>query len=259
MTEAKGAITAKQITEIRDMHKKWETTGKLTDAQGKRLKELEYKRDNPQLSGTVKGYCRDWLKSIIYGRRIEFTSKYTEKGLIMEDESIDFLSEQLGLGLLFKNEQKFEDEFMTGETDINFPDYVFDVKNSWSWETFPLLEMQIPNPIYYWQLQGYMHLTDKDHAKLIYVLSDTPQHLIEREAKNYCFYNGYGELDMDIYNDFHKKLTYQDVPAELKIKIFEFDRNDEDIARIKMRVKECREYIKELLNEPELKKKLKKK
>jgi hypothetical protein len=94
-----------------------------------------------------------------------------------------------------------------------------------------------------------MNLTDKKHAKLIYCLSDTPQHLIEREARNYCYYNGYGDFEMDIYNDFHKKLTYNDVPNNLKIKIFEIDRNDKDIQLIKDRVIECRRYIEELKKE----------
>jgi hypothetical protein len=199
------------------------------------------------LSKTAQGYCEDWLKSKVYNRKIEFTSKYTEKGLIMEDESIDFIAKQLGTGMLFKDDQYLEDDFMTGNMDISLPDYVFDAKNSWSWETFPLFDVEIPNYDYYWQLQGYMALSGKQNAKLIYCLSDTPQHLIEREARNYCFYNGYGDLDMQVYNDFHKKLTYQDIPDELKIKIYDIKKNDDDIERIKTQVIKCRTYIETLL------------
>ncbi len=202
-----------------------------------------------ELSETAKGYCEDWLKGILYNRKLEFTNKYTEKGLIMEDASIDFLSEQLGLGMLFKDDQFLENDYMQGHMDISLPDYVFDVKNSWSWETVPLFKKEIPNSDYYWQLQGYMELANKKAAKLIYVLSDTPQHLIEREARNYCFYNGYGDMDIEIYNEFCKKLTYQDVDPKLKIKIFDIARNDEDITRIKIQVEKCRIYIDKLLNQ----------
>lgn len=199
-----------------------------------------------ELSETAKTFCEDWLKSKIFNRKLEFTSKYTEKGLIMEDSSIDFISEQLGIGLLFKDEQFLENDYMTGHMDISLPEFVFDVKNSWSWETFPLFETEIPNMAYYWQLQGYMGLADKKAAKLIYVLSDTPQHLIEREARNYCFYNGYGDMDIEIYNEFYKKLTYHDIPAKLKIKIFDIPKNDADIFRIGSQVLKCRKYIAEL-------------
>jgi len=243
MTEPKGAITEKQLDEIKVLQLKENPTDKQLD----RLKELCDKRDNPELSATTKGYCEDWLKSQIFNRKLEFTSKYTEKGLIMEDDAIDFVAKQLNLGMLFKNEQRFEDNYMTGETDIQIKDFVFDIKNSWSWETFPLFEKYIPNQLYYWQLQGYMNLTNRKQSKLIYVLSNTPQHLIEREAKNYCFYNGYGDLDMEIYNEFHRKLTYDDIPAKLKLKIFEINRNEQDIDRIKNRVIECRKYIDELI------------
>jgi len=243
MTNAKGSVTEKQFLEIDNLKSK----DKLTEKQTERLNELTYKRDNPELSETAKSYCRDWLKSKLYKRKLEFTSKYTDKGLIMEDESIDFVGEMLGIGLLFKNENKAEDDFMTGTNDIDVPNLVIDIKNSWSWETFPTFENKIPNIMYYWQLQGYMNLYKKPKGKLIYVLSDTPQHLIEREARNYCYYNGYGELDMETYNEFHRKLTYKDVPDELKIKIYDIERNDQDIQAIKDRVMLCGKYINHLI------------
>lgn len=245
MTEPKGAITEKQLIELDELQQK----EKPTDKQIERLKELIDKRDNPELSATCKAYCEDWFKSQIYNRRIEFTSKYTDKGIIMEDESIDFLSKHLGIGMLFKNTEYLEDEFMTGECDIEIPkniDLICDVKNSWSWETFPLLDVEIPNSDYEWQGQGYMNLWKKTNYKLCYILSNTPVHLIEREARNYCFYNGYESMDMEIYNEFYRKLTYEDIPDEYKIKIFDFKRDDLRIESVKKRVIQCREYIKTL-------------
>lgn len=209
--------------------------------------KLKVDKEAGNLSATAKGYCEDWLKGKLYNRQLEFTNKYTEKGLIMEDSAIDFIAEQLGVGLLFKDEQHLENDYLVGHMDISLPDFVFDVKNSWSWETFPLFEKEIPNMLYYWQLQGYMSLANKKAAKLIYVLSDTPQHLIEREARNYCFYNGYGDMDMEIYNQFYKKLTYQDVPAKLKIKVYDIPRDDDAIAFLNNQVLKCRNYINQLI------------
>lgn len=203
------------------------------------------------LTQTAMSYCKFWLKEQLYERRMEFRSKYTDKGCIVEDESIDFIGEQLGLGFLIKNDKQFENDYFTGEPDILPPnlDLVIDAKNSWSWETFPILESEIPTTDYYWQLQGYMSLIGRNRAKLCYVLSDTPQHLIEREARRYCYDNGFEELDIDIYNKFLASMTYSEIPDNLKIKTFEIERNDEDIALAEKKVVECREYISTLLKQ----------
>jgi len=194
------------------------------------------------LSQTAKTYCLDWMKGQIYNRRKEISSKYMQKGNEMEDSAIDFIAEKLGLGMLIKNEQFFENDFMNGTPDLILSDCVIDVKNSWDWSTFPLFETEI-NSDYFYQLQGYMHLTGIKKAKLIYTLMDTPDHLIEREARNYCYQNGI-ELDVDVWNEFFNKMTYSDVDEKLRIKIFQFDYEPETIEQINTRVIQCREFIK---------------
>lgn len=223
------------------------TKGNRTEKQTEKMDDLIYKRDNPVLGETVKTHCKNWLKSKVYNRRAEFSNKYTDKGHIMEDNSIDFVAEHLKYGMLMKNEERKENDFMTGECDVVQPDHIIDVKNSWSWETFPLLEKEIPNMDYYWQAQVYMHLWDKPKYKLIYVLSDTPLHLIEKDAYWWCKNNGYDELEMSIYEKFIAKMTYSDIPNKHKIKVYKFDRNQNDIDKIIERVKLCRNYINELV------------
>jgi len=197
------------------------------------------------LSQTAKTYCEDWFKEQVYGRKREFTSKYTQKGNEVEDNSLDFVAEQLGYGMLIKNEEFFENDFMTGTPDIIVPDLI-DVKNSWDCFTFPLFETKIPNMDYYWQGQGYMHLTERAEFKLIYVLSDTPLHLIRKEAYWYAKNNGYEESDEDILNEFRAKMKYPDIPNNLKIKSFDIKRIDNDIKLIKQQVIKCRTYIETL-------------
>lgn len=196
---------------------------------------------------TGQSYCEQWLKEQLYGRKYEFTSKYTDKGNICEDESIDFVAQQLGYGLIIKNEDHFEDDFMTGTPDIILSDHLIDVKNSWDCFTFPLFDKDIKNKDYYWQAQVYMSLTGMHTYKLIYVLSDTPENLIEKEAYWWCKNNGYDDIEEDIYDKFKKKLTYPGIDDKLKIKDFVITRNSEDIEKIKARVLECREYIKSIM------------
>jgi hypothetical protein len=237
------SITEKQHQRIIDLSEK----EKLTDKQLAEVKELERKRDYPELTAGTKTYCKLWLKGQIYKRKKEIKSKFIQKGNIMEDNSIDFVAEQLNFGMLFKNEEYFFNEYIEGTPDILTPELVIDVKNSWDFTTIPILEYEIPEPLYYGQLQGYMHLTGRKKALLIYILSDTPIHLIEREAYFWCINNGYEELDIDIHREFLEKMTYNDISNEDKIKIFEVDYNPEYIAQKEKAVKLCRIHIKELI------------
>lgn len=218
----------------------------LTSLQGELLEDLIEKRDNPELPTGAKTYCQDWLKGQLFDYQKIISNKYTQKGNIMEDESIDFIAEHLGYGFLVKNERYFDSEFIHGTPDVVLNDLVIDAKNSWDSSTFPLFENDIPTLDYDWQLQGYMYLADKPKAKLIYTLMDTPEHLIEKEARWYSLSQGFDDLDKDIYVKFHKNMTYKNIPAKLKIKVYDIDRDDDKIKLVIDRVKMCREYIDQL-------------
>jgi len=199
-----------------------------------------------KLSKTTQSYLQTWFKEQLYNRRKQFSSKYTDKGNIMEDNSLDFIAEQLNYGMLLKNEDNFSNDFMTGTPDVILNDHIIDVKNSWDNFTFPLFEKEIPNKDYFYQAQGYMKLTGLDSFKLIYVLSDTPINLIESESRKYCYANGYEPNDEDVLNEFIERMTYKDIDAKYKIKVFEIQSCDETIKAIEERVVECRNYINQL-------------
>ena len=203
-------------------------------AIGKIMGEPKLKADKEagELSQTAKSYCEDWLKEQLYGVRKEFSSKYTQKGNECEDNSIDFIADQLGFGMLIKNEQFFENDFIQGTPDVILPDLIIDVKNSWDCFTFPLFETEIPNKDYYWQGQGYLSLIQKTHFRLCYVLGDTPMHLIKKEAYWYAKNNGYDELDKDVLKMFVDKMTYPNIDNKLKLKTFDFSKNEDDIKKI---------------------------
>ncbi len=198
------------------------------------------------LGKTGETYCKDWLKGQLFNRKRDISNKYTQKGNEVEDNSIDFVCEMLNLGFIAKNEQYFENDFMQGTPDIILKDEIIDVKNSWDIHTFPLFEDELPNSDYYFQAQVYMELCNKESYKVVYILSDTPYHLIEREALYFCRNNGYEGIDDDILNDYMFKMTYADIPNHLKIKVFEIKKDNEVIEKIKQRVIECREIVENL-------------
>ena len=195
------------------------------------------------LGKTGENFVKTWLKEQLYGRTKEIKSKYLDKGNICEDNSLDYIAEQLGYGVLVKNEESFENDYFKGTPDIVLNDHLIDVKNSWDPFTFPLFEKEI-NQAYYAQGQVYMSLTGRKSYKLIYVLSDTPDHLIQKEAYFYCKDNGYDELDPDIEREYFEKMTYKDIPDNLKIKVFEFDYDTEYLGKLQERVLMCRDLIK---------------
>jgi len=195
-------------------------------------------RKKGELSKTTQSYVQLWLKEKIYARRKMIKSKYMDKGNMVEEASIDYLSGLLGLGELKKNESFFQGEYMTGTPDVIVnPDLLIDVKNSWDFSTFPLFDTEVSNKDYYWQAQGYMNLTGAKNYKLIYTLMNTPPELVEKEFR-YSPAQDYDLFEMD-YN-------YENVEDKCRVKVFNIERNDEDIEAINQRVIECREYIETL-------------
>ena len=191
------------------------------------------------LSKTTKSYLQEWVKEQIYKRKKTISSKYLEKGLIMEDNSLDYIAEHLGYGRLKKNEEHFNNEFLTGTPDVILKDHLIDVKNSWDCFTFPMFETDI-NKNYFYQAQGYMALTGLDSYKLIYTLMDTPEYLIQKDFK----FNNFYQKD---YDEFEKDFRYDKVDSKYRIKVYEIKKDDEVIKAIYERVAECRTYINELL------------
>lgn len=208
----------------------------------KYLKDVEA-RNNPQLPAGAKTYCRTWLKEQLYDRRKGFTSKYTDKGNTCEDDSIKFLNEYF-LVEMEKNEVFFLNDFMQGTPDIITKPRIWDVKNSWEPDTFPLFDTK-PDKGYWWQLQGYMGLLDKHHARLVYTLMDAPADLITDEARR-ASYKSNKTAD-ELLEYYTAQMTYSDVDTELRIKYFDFDRDDKAIEEIKVRVKMCQTYVDELM------------
>ena len=189
------------------------------------------------LSKTTISYLEEWTKEQIYSRRKEIFSKYLDKGNAVEVDSLDFIKTHLNYKQLEKNEESFENDFLTGTPDAILDDHIIDVKNSWDCFSFPLFFNSIPNKDYYYQAQGYMSLTGIDRYKLIYTLMDTPEDLIQREY--------FGDQSTDLV-EFASKYKYSDIEPQYRIKVFDIYRNDEDIENIYNRVDECRQYINSL-------------
>lgn len=198
------------------------------------------------ISATLKTHLNNWYLEKTYGVRTDITSRYTDKGIQLEDEAIREYNKLFKTNHV-KNDEYFEDDFIQGTPDIVSDDEVLDIKCSFSLSSFPALETKCPNKAYDYQLQGYMRLTDKSKAKLVYVLLDTPEDIIVREAKSIMYKEKLPEDFLDILiEEVRESQTYSHIPIEKRIKIFEVDRNEDIIKAIDDKVANAREYLKSL-------------
>lgn len=209
---------------------------------------------------TGETYCKAWLKEYLYKRRTDIKSKYIEKGNTSEEDAFTLLTLQLNLGMVYKNLQFFEDDYMCGTPDLIIGDVVYDNKCSWSLDTFPMFESEIPNNDYELQLQVYMHLTGTHKAVLAYTLIDTPKELIEREIK---WLTSPDDIYRKVMNMVYTKLYFDELKTEFfasseldcfveipeanRIKTFDIAYNEEVIKKLQTRVTEARNYLNSLI------------
>lgn len=111
-----------------------------------------------------------------YGRSKDITSKYLERGIKGESAGINLFNELTGQKLV-KNETKLSNKFLIGEPDLISEDSIIDIKSSWDIYTFFNAKADF-EPIYEWQLRGYMELFNKNKSILAYTLTDAHDDII---------------------------------------------------------------------------------
>jgi hypothetical protein len=89
-----------------------------------------------------------------------------------------------------------------------------------------------------------MWLWNKQKGKLVYVLLNTPEHLIAMEEKRLLYdFVGSKEDYEEACKELRRNHIYDDIPLNERIRTFEVGRSEERIARIEKRVMECRGYL----------------
>jgi hypothetical protein len=200
------------------------------------------------LSQTAKTYVEEQVLQAKYGIVKTFNSRYTDKGNLVEDESIKLASDVLDLGFLYKNDEHFSNDWITGTPDVNTNDILLDVKSSWDATTFPFFATEIPTKDYFYQLQGYLWLTNKTKALLVYCLVNTPLDMVQDEIRRAHWNANLLDESLDLIDEVQKRHNFDHIPDNRRVKVFEVKRDDEVIEQIKERVELCREYYETLYN-----------
>ncbi len=233
------------------------TLAKL-DFHKKSVIELEpFKNDEPLSKGAmshlkkVYGYAK-------YGKWCAIAdkgTKYTNKGTLAEQTSIELASRVRGAGLV-KNEERVNNEFLTGIPDIFLgesiynAEYIIDIKTSWDIETFlDNLGKPLDNQ-YWWQIQGYLAITGAKIGEVAYCLVNTPESILNGEKYRLKErMEAVTELDPKYVlaeKQLINNMTFDDIPESERIIRFIVERDDEAIEKVYKKVVQCREYLSEI-------------
>lgn len=204
-------------------------------------------RDMGLLSETTKSYLLEIAIKETYGRTKMVETDAMRKGTEQEQQSIDLLNQFVDDNFYFgtkleKNNIQLENDFIIGTPDIKSP--VADIKSCQDIFTFSQ-KYRIPK-IYEYQLYGYMILTDTDMAHLVYVLPNSPEWMIEKEFNKYSFYRPQEEWQ-ELEEQIRKNHTFDDIPLEKRVKIFELAIKPDIEFQVFNAVERARNYLNNLM------------
>jgi len=282
-------LTEKQEVVYADLLEKHEHGDKkLSKPQLKILGGLIERKDAKcKLSDSSKKELVKIVYENLTKRSSRIKAKYLDKGIQQEDKSITTYSNVLDK-LLLKNKERKTNEYFNGECD-NSQGMIRDIKTSWSYESFPLMDEVIKNSGYQWQLDCYMDLWDLKQSELVYCLVDTPTDLLNDEIKTLCWKNNILDPEGNLNSENGKELiieticnhiftekgleafcqqslianiewftgVFVEIPEEMRNKVFAHDYCEKRNSQLKTMIGLARDYMNEiLLSIPDNQKKL---
>jgi len=207
------------------------------------------------LSEGAKTHLVDIYVSNKYGRNTNIQTKYTSKGLMVEEDSITLYS-RLKKRFFKKNIEAISNSMIKGTPDfyigesIRNAEEIIDAKSSWDIFTFFRVVTKPINPDYWWQMQGYMALSGASCATLAYCLIDTPETLINDEKRRLLYQMGVATEENNDYQEacleLDKLMRYGDIPIEERMIEFKIERDNEAIARLYAKVLKARDYLNQI-------------
>lgn len=189
------------------------------------------------LSDAAKSFVRNQIKEDLFGYVSFDGNKYTRKGNELEELAIKLSG--FSRGRVFKkNEERKENNWITGECDI-YDDkrkIIIDTKCSWDIGTHPFFIDEATDKAkkagYDYQMQGYMWLWDCEQAEIDFCLFPTPFDLLSQ----------YDNIEQ------HIDLVEQ-IPQKQRITTVVIKRDEKIIESIKERVEAVHAYYQQLITQ----------
>lgn len=221
----------------------------MTEPQAKADKEAG------NLSATAKSHLIKVYMAEKYKRYYDIDTKYTKKGNGVEEDSITTLTLFTGK-MLYKNEERLTNNYFTGLPDIYIGEsitkakFIFDIKSSWNMETFLSNLKDDLNKDYYGQLQGYFDLTGASEGAIAYILSNTPDSILEGEKyrvlKNLDVVSEESPEAQKALAQLYLNHQFDDLDVSERVLLFPVKRDDEYIEKAKQKVLKAREYLQQI-------------
>jgi hypothetical protein len=241
---------------------KWSDT---LQSKLEKLKKLKKGVDELPTGAVTK--LEEIFNHIFWLRKKLLNNKYLEKGIMVEEDALQLLSEVDGV-IYWKNDIFLETEYSQGTPDNMF-NRIRDTKSNYEFDTFQKAEL---NSLYSWQIKDYTlmaielgHKIERT-GELCYCLVNSPWHRIEAERKSLFYSMGMPEeheerwikaasqLERNHIFDIHKfkedypnvdliNTFWRDIPKHMRVKKFEVTLEDEDIKHIKRRSKMAKEWL----------------
>jgi len=229
---------------------------KWTETKQAEIDKLIYKKDaKPELSkGAKTAIQTTFLEKELGIEKIKQMTLEIEKGLICEEDAIKTVSRRIGRPLV-KNMIEKTDDFGTGVIDTRFGNKcIFDIKCSYSLETFPMFEEdngKFLSSKYLWQMKRYLMLWNIPHGYVAYVLENHPEEIMYRASKKLwkdeCIRKGIVKDMPDWFVDVaREKYNYDKLSDEQRTRFFEVKVTDEDIQKVKKHYELANEYYQSL-------------
>lgn len=198
---------------------------KKSDDEKKLINDLLGK----SLSAGAKAFLDGIGKEYSYSFHEVISGKYMDKGIIVEDQSIELYNSVFFTDYV-KNTERKTNDWLTGECDIFVPGKkIIDIKSSWSLPTFPSVARQGRDKLYEWQGRAYMMLWDVDLFDIAYCMVNTPDELIKYEQE---------------------ELHYVDhISESMRVTIVPYERDKSLEEKIKIKVEAAQEYLGNLVAE----------
>jgi len=248
-------LTEKQTLRLQELEGK----ESLTDKMKLELADLLVKKENSTklcLSDTCIEYLMEayaWETARKQSVTKEMDMEYTQKGKMVEEESITLLS-MVDFEIYSKNQERVSNDYLSGEPDIYLGEHILaaqkitDIKSCWDYPGFlKKIHKKIDNG-YDYQIKGYCDITGAPVGEIAYCLVDMPDS-IKNDYRRRLFYkiNPVTEESPEFkaaLAELEHSMTFLDIPIHKRVyKVPVQPFSDFERQRVYDRVKQCREWL----------------
>lgn len=201
------------------------------------------------LSQTAKTHLIEVYARELWGVEKDIVTKQMKKGKEAEEDGLTLLS-RLEKKLYIKNDERKENDWISGHADVVEPELIIDLKLSWDAFTFLPKIIEEVDKQYYFQLQGYMWLWNRNKARISYCLVDTPDNIIQGEKYRLLRSMNVVSEESPEYvaaaKILESNMKFSHIPMELRVVNQFVDREEAIVEKIPAKVEKAREFLTEL-------------